>query len=301
MAVMTTTFTALAFNMTFLRDGILKRMRGTPVPPGAFFGGVVGNAVVNALVQIALLIGVGHLVFGGDLPRNWLTLAVFTVVGVATFACLGIAFAQLIPNFDAAPAYTNAVFLPAIFISGVFYSTEKMPRALEIIADVLPLKHVIDGLHAAIVTGSGIGSTLDALAIMLAWLAVGAVGDRARLPLGSRGPAPRPPAPGPLAGSAPVAPRPRPIAISARPGRPRHQRRRVWNASSAAADDGVPSTATSTEMPSTAPSWRKQAATALPVEKRCAGSSATAALDSETKVSPTPMPVTIIAGKMSAQ
>jgi ABC-2 type transport system permease protein len=175
LAVMSTTFTALAFNMTFLREaGILKRMRGTPVPPGAYFGGVVGNAVVNAVVQITLVIAVGHLVFGGDLPKNWLTLIVFSVVGVATFACLGIAFAQMIPNFDAAPAYTNAVFLPAIFISGVFYSSEKMPRALEIIADVLPLKHVIDGLHAAIVTGQGIGSTLDALAIMLAWLAVGA-------------------------------------------------------------------------------------------------------------------------------
>jgi ABC-2 type transport system permease protein len=174
LAVMSTTFTALAFNMTFLREqGILKRVRGTPVPPGAFFGGVVGNAVVNAVVQIVLVVGVGHLAFGGNLPQNWLTLIVFAVVGVATFACLGIAFAQVIPNFDAAPAYTNAVFLPAIFISGVFYSTEKMPRALEIVADVLPLKHVIDGLHAAIVTGQGIGSTLDSLAILLAWLAVG--------------------------------------------------------------------------------------------------------------------------------
>ena len=174
LAVMSTTFTALAFNMTFLREqGILKRVRGTPVPPVAYFGGVVGNAVANAIVQIALIIGVGHVVFGGDLPHNWLTLIVFTVVGVATFACLGIAFAQLIPNFDAAPAYTNAVFLPAIFISGVFYSSEKMPRVLEIIADVLPLKHVIDGFHAAIVTGAGVGSTLDALAILLVWLAVG--------------------------------------------------------------------------------------------------------------------------------
>ena len=174
LAVMSTTFTALAFNMTFLREqGILKRVRGTPLPPLAYFGGVVGNAVVNAVVQIALVIGTGHLAFGGDLPKDWLTLFVFTVVGVATFACLGIAFAQLIPNFDAAPAYTNAVFLPLIFISGVFYSTEKMPRVLEIVADVLPLKHVIDGLHAAIVSGSGLGSTLDSLAILLAWLAVG--------------------------------------------------------------------------------------------------------------------------------
>ena len=175
MAVLSTTFTALAFNMTFLREqGILKRVRGTPMPTLAYFGGVIGNAVVNAVVQIALVIGVGHVVFGGDLPKEWLTLLVFSAVGVATFACLGIAFAQLIPNFDAAPAYTNAVFLPLIFISGVFYSSEAMPRALEIIADVLPLKHVIDGLHAAIVTGEGLGATVDSLAIMVGWFAIGA-------------------------------------------------------------------------------------------------------------------------------
>ncbi len=175
LAVMSTTFTALAFNMTYLREqGILKRVRGTPMPPGAYFGGVIGNAVVNAVVQIALVIGIGHFAYGGDLPHNWLTLLVFTVVGVATFACLGIAFAQLIPNFDAAPAYTNAVFLPLIFISGVFYSSDTMPRVLEIIAEVLPLKHVIDGLHAAIVTGDGLGATVDSLAILIGWFAIGA-------------------------------------------------------------------------------------------------------------------------------
>jgi ABC-2 type transport system permease protein len=174
MAVMSTTFTALAFNMTFLREqGILKRVRGTPLPPLAYFGGVIGNAVVNAVVQVALVIAVGHFAFGGDLPSNWLALVVFTVVGVATFACLGIAFAQAIPNFDAAPAYTNAVFLPLIFISGVFYSSNSMPRVLEVLAEVLPLKHVIDGLHAAIVTGAGLGETIDSLVILVAWGAFG--------------------------------------------------------------------------------------------------------------------------------
>ena len=175
MAVMSTTFTALAFNITFIREqGILKRVRGTPLPPLAYFAGVIGNAVANAVVQVALVIVVGHFAFGGDLPANWPTLAVFTAVGVATFACLGMAFAQVIPNFDAAPAYTNAVFLPAIFISGVFYSSASMPRVLEVIADVLPLKHVIDGMHAGIVTGAGLGSTLDSLAILAAWGAFGA-------------------------------------------------------------------------------------------------------------------------------
>ena len=77
----------------------------------------------------------------------------FTLLGVVGFAALGIAFSHVIPNFDAAPAYTNAVFLPVIFISGVFYSSDDLPEALEAIAEALPLKHVIDGLAEAIVGG----------------------------------------------------------------------------------------------------------------------------------------------------
>ena len=65
------------------------------------------------------------------------------------------AFAHAIPNEDAAPAYTNAVFLPLIFISGVFYSADDLPEALKAIAEVLPLKHLIDGLSEAIVGGGG--------------------------------------------------------------------------------------------------------------------------------------------------
>src|SRR5436190_4764151 len=44
MAVLSTTFSALAFNLTFLREtGVLKRMRGTPMPGGAYLGGIAAN------------------------------------------------------------------------------------------------------------------------------------------------------------------------------------------------------------------------------------------------------------------
>jgi ABC-2 type transport system permease protein len=176
MAVMTTTFTALAFNITFLREqGILKRIRGTPMPPAAYFGGILGNAVTNAVVQVALVVGVGHLVYGLGWPKDWLELVAFTLVGVLAFGSLGVALAHAIPNFDAAPAYVNAVFLPLIFISGTFYSTSGLPGPLEVVAKVLPLKHVIDGLRAAIVTGSGLSHHLGALAALAAWAAGGTV------------------------------------------------------------------------------------------------------------------------------
>jgi ABC-2 type transport system permease protein len=174
MSVMTTTFTALAFNVTFLREqGILKRIKGTPLPPIAYFGGLIANAVVNAVVQVALVIAIGRLVYSVPLPNDWMELVVFVLLGVVAFSSLGIAMAQAIPNFDSAAAYVNAVFLPMIFISGVFYSSRSLPAALDVIAKVLPLRHVVDGLHAALVTGASLADSLDALGILFAWLAVG--------------------------------------------------------------------------------------------------------------------------------
>jgi ABC-2 type transport system permease protein len=174
MAVMTTTFNALAFNLTFIRErGIIKRMRGTPLPSGAYFGGVLANAVMNAVVQVTIIIVLGHLLYGVSWPKNWLDLVVFTALGVTAFGALGVAFAQIIPNFDSAPAYVNAFFLPIIFISGAFYDTKHLPSAIDAIARALPLKHVIDGLHAAIVTGSGIGHHMDAVGVLLLWCVLG--------------------------------------------------------------------------------------------------------------------------------
>ena len=100
------------------------------------------------------MVAIGNLVYGVDWPQDPLLLIGFTLLGVVCFAALGVAFSHVIPNEDAAPAYTNAVFLPVIFISGVFYSADDLPRALHVVAEALPLKHLIDGLSAAIVGGA---------------------------------------------------------------------------------------------------------------------------------------------------
>jgi ABC-2 type transport system permease protein len=86
-----------------------------------------------------------------------------------------VALSHAIPNFDSAPAYTNAIFLPVVFISGVFYDAENAPRALREVAQVLPLTHLIDGLSGAMVTGSGLADNAGALAVVALWAAVGIV------------------------------------------------------------------------------------------------------------------------------
>jgi len=176
MSVMSTTFTALAYNIVFLRErGVLKRIRGTPLPTSSYFGGVAGNAVTNTALQIAIVVLAGRIFFGIGWPANWGELIVFVVVGVVCFAALGVAFAHAIPNFESTAAYVNAVFLPVVFVSFYAFDTKSAPALLRNVADALPLKPLIEGLYGAMVTGSSLGSNLGALAVMGGWGMVGLV------------------------------------------------------------------------------------------------------------------------------
>lgn len=174
MSVMSTTFTALAYNIVFLRErGVLKRIHGTPLPTGSYFGGVAANAVTNTALQIAIVVLAGRIFFGIGWPQDWVELVVFVVVGVVSFAALGVAFAHAIPNFESTAAYVNAVFLPVVFVSFYAFDTASAPALVRNVADVLPLKPLIEGLSGAIVTGSGLGSNIGALAVIAGWGVVG--------------------------------------------------------------------------------------------------------------------------------
>src|SRR5256714_9314027 len=87
MSVLSTTFSALAFNLTFLREsGVLKRIRGTPLPTGAYLGGVAANAVTNTILQVTIILVAGQLLFGVDGLQDPVGLVVFVAAGAASFA-----------------------------------------------------------------------------------------------------------------------------------------------------------------------------------------------------------------------
>jgi ABC-2 type transport system permease protein len=173
---MSTTFTALAYNVVYLRErGVLKRIRGAPLPAGSYFGGVAANALTNAALQIVLVVLAGRLFFGIGWPRDWLSLVVFVLAGVICFSALGVAFAHAIPNFESTPAYVNAVFLPVVAISFFAFDSTSAPGFVKAIADALPLTPLIEGLSGAIVTGTGVGDHLDELAVIALWGVAGVI------------------------------------------------------------------------------------------------------------------------------
>jgi ABC-2 type transport system permease protein len=177
MSVMSTTFTALAYNLTFLREqGVLKRMRGTPLPSAVFLGGLALNAITNAAIQIGIVVVAGRVFFGLGWPPDALELIVFVALGVLCFAALGVALSHAIPNFESAPAVVNAVFVPVILISGVFFDVKHVPSFLRDIAQALPLDHLITGISGGLVAGrGGLGSHAADLGVLGIWAAVGIV------------------------------------------------------------------------------------------------------------------------------
>jgi ABC-2 type transport system permease protein len=174
MSIMATTFSSLTMNLTFLREqGVLKRIRGTPLPEGSYLLGVFANAVANAVIQLTIVILAGRLLFGTGWPHDWIELFIYVAAGVVCLAALGVAWSHVIPNYDAAAAYNNIIFLPVIFISGVFYDVENAPQFLRDIAQALPLTHIIDGLSGALVTGRGLGDNWSGLVVIGLWALIG--------------------------------------------------------------------------------------------------------------------------------
>ena len=148
MAVMSTTFTALAFNITALREqGILKRMRGTPLPTSAYLAGHRRQRGHQHGRCRSLIITVaGNVLFGLDWPQDWLSLWCSSSSASSASPRSASRSRTRSRTSTPRPPTSTRSFLPMIFISGVFYDENVAPAVIGDVAQALPLKHLIDGL-----------------------------------------------------------------------------------------------------------------------------------------------------------
>jgi ABC-2 type transport system permease protein len=172
LAVISATTQSLAINLTQDRErGLLKRVRGTPLPTPAFVAGRVGNSLVVSILMVLLVAVIGKLVYDVSLPDQTIPAVLVTLaVGAFSFCCLGFALTAIIPSEDAAPAVSNAVVLPLYFISGVFIPDSEIPSGVLDVADAFPIRHFFEAFFAAWDPNTtGAGFEWGELAIVAAW------------------------------------------------------------------------------------------------------------------------------------
>jgi ABC-2 type transport system permease protein len=178
LSVISACFTNIAITTSIQRDeGILKRKRGTPLPPWAFLAGRIIHSTLLAFGLVVLVTVVGRLFYGVDIPDSTLPGAAVTVlVGAACFSSLGLAATGIIRNADAGPPVTNAIVLPLLFISDVFIPLDQAPKWLESVATFFPVLHFSRALQDAFSPFTeGAGFEWNDLGVMALWAVAGSL------------------------------------------------------------------------------------------------------------------------------
>jgi len=165
-----TAFAGLAIILVGRREaGVLKRLRATPLTPAVYLAAVLLSTLATFALQSVSLLGLGGLAFDASMPANRLGFAGAVVLGVVSFAGLGLAAAALIRSAEGVSAAVNVIILPMAFLSGAFGPTQDFPAVLQAIADVLPLTYFIDIVDGVYLDGDSLFADPTALAIVLAW------------------------------------------------------------------------------------------------------------------------------------
>ena len=144
LGIVSVSFVNTTMTITFQRElGVLKRLRGTPLPTSTFIAARTASAIVNSLLIAFVILVCGHVAYGiGIDGARILGTIVITLVGASAFCALAFALTIVIPNQGAAPAITNMITLPLYFISGVFGDAANLPTVLADIGKVFPVYHL---------------------------------------------------------------------------------------------------------------------------------------------------------------
>ena len=182
-------FQTLALTIALERDdGSLKRLRGTPMPPLAYFLGKIGLVIITSILQVAILLGLSSLLLDVDLPGTgeaWLTFAWIFLLGTSGGVVLGIAFSVVPKSARSAAAIVTPIVLLLQFISGVYFVFYDLPSWMQQIGAVFPLKWLAQGMRSvffpeqmAALEAAGAWEHGTTALVLATWLVIGLVACR---------------------------------------------------------------------------------------------------------------------------
>jgi ABC-type multidrug transport system permease subunit len=154
------------------RKRLLKRFMATPMSRAEYLASFLISRFVLLVIEVLLLVGFAALAFGVPVRGSLLQLGAICALGALAFCAVGLLIAARPRTIEGANGLMNLAMLPMWILSGVFFSSENFPRAVQPVIQALPLTAVNDALRANMLRGAGFDVVGPELAIILAWAAV---------------------------------------------------------------------------------------------------------------------------------
>ncbi|MFI9253040.1 ABC transporter permease [Streptomyces sp. NPDC053069] len=156
--IMSTSFQSLGISIAVERDEkVLRRLRGTPMPPAAYFLGKIWLVLFTGVLETAILLTVGTVFYDVHLPSDagrWFDFAWIFVLGLTGCALLGIAISSVPRSAKSASSVVVLPFLVLQFISGVYIAIDTLPGWMLDIGALFPLKWMCQGLRGVFLPDS---------------------------------------------------------------------------------------------------------------------------------------------------
>ncbi|MBV9127826.1 MAG: ABC transporter permease [Verrucomicrobia bacterium] len=153
--------------------GVLKRLGATPLRRSTLLVAYVALRLTVALLQTAIIIAIGTLLFKVAIVGSWLALAGWLFLGTLVFLAIGFFMAAVAKNEESAIAAANVINLPMLLLSGVFFPINHLPMVVEkFLIPLIPLNYLADALRHVMVDATPLHSMQTNLLALLAWIVV---------------------------------------------------------------------------------------------------------------------------------
>jgi ABC-type multidrug transport system permease subunit len=160
----------IGFNTVDLRvRNLLKRLVATPMRRGHFLLALVASRVLFFIPEMTVLLLVANLLFGVPIAGSYVAVVLTAFLGSITFAGIGLLAASRAKTIESISGLMNLIMIPMWLGSGIFFSSERFPAAVQPLIQALPLTQLINALRAIILVGEPLVAQWPALGILAAW------------------------------------------------------------------------------------------------------------------------------------
>jgi ABC-type multidrug transport system permease subunit len=147
---------------------LLRRLVATPMKKTSFLFSLLSTRLVFNILESMILFVFGYYYFGITIEGSLLTFALLYLSGVFCFAGISILMASRTSNTYVGNGMINAVSMPMMLLSGIFFSYHNFPDVIIPYLQGLPLTMLADGFRGVFVEGFNLFKVLPTALILSA-------------------------------------------------------------------------------------------------------------------------------------